>query len=146
MEKIAHRITGALSKFFSLEERRFSQVVIQEPVVSDIISFAKAAYPKEFVALLRGSVNKNTLVIDGLIYQHFSASEQSAHMRMDLPLITNVVGSVHSHPAGNTHPSRADLSFFNKRGFVHVIIGYPYTPDTLSCYDFDGNIVSFEVI
>lgn len=124
---------------------KFSRITIKEEVIADIIEFAKANYPREFSALLEGRIKKDTLEIDGIVYQHFRSRRNTAVMQMNLPMLSGVVGSVHSHPGRSTSPSVADYNFFAKTGVVHFIIGYPYTEKTLSSYDYEGNPREFVV-
>ncbi len=146
MDRISKTIRGWLTKLFSLELPQFSKITIQQSVIDNIIEIAKENSPKEFVALLEGKVRNNNLVVYGLVYQPFHASERSTLMRMNLPTISHVVGSVHSHPSSNTRPSNADLTFFNKSGVVHLIIGYPYKKENIAGYDLYGNKAEFEVV
>ncbi len=38
-----------------------------------------------------------------------------------------------------------DLQFFRKNGVVNLIIGYPYRPNNIACYDYDGNRQPFYI-
>jgi proteasome lid subunit RPN8/RPN11 len=58
----------------------------------------------------------------------------------------HTVGSVHSHPSGNTRPSEADLDLFSRKGFVHIIVGAPYDLKNWTCYDKDGTSIKLEVV
>jgi proteasome lid subunit RPN8/RPN11 len=137
--RLTEYMKEVLKSFLEIERQTFSKIVIRQDVIEDIIDFARANAPREFVAVLQGAVKANTLTIDGILYQPFSSSEDNAWMQLALPLLSHAVGSVHSHPSSNTRPSRADLFFFSKHGMVHLIIGAPYTERTIACYDFQGN-------
>jgi len=113
-------------------------ITITRDVLDDIEEFAKANYPREFVAVLEGSQNKAIVSITGLFYQPFKSSSHTAIMQMNLPIISNAVGSVHSHPSSFTSPSQQDLHFFAKSGVVHLIIGHPYRDQDVACFDFQG--------
>ncbi len=132
-------------RLFSLELPKFSKIVMCESVIENIIDFAKSNYPKEFVALLRGEVKDGKLIVDGLIYQPFVSSKRASSIKLDVPTLSKVVGSVHSHPSSYTEPSNADLQFFNKTGMVHLIIGFPYRDKDIACYDFKGNMQNFGI-
>ncbi|MBD3204257.1 hypothetical protein GF327_08235 [Candidatus Woesearchaeota archaeon] len=144
MKSFSEKLKQAL---FSLlpKTKTFSRITLKKTVADDITEIAKGSYPKEFIALLKGDVKDDTLAIDGLIYQHFAASPHSASMTFDLPMISGAVGSVHSHPGPRNTPSSADLRFFNKRGFIHLIINYPYKYNNIACYDFEGNRLDFSI-
>ena len=123
-----------------------SKIIIKGFVVEDIIDFAKENYPKEFVAILQGKVRKDTAVVDGLLYQPFVSASHTAVMHINLPMISDSLGSVHSHPGRSNTPSRADLQFFAKRGIVNLIICAPYRKEDIACYDFEGNRREFETL
>ena len=135
-----------LEKLFSLDNLKFSRIVIKKEVIDNICYFARANYPNEFIALLEGDVKDRILFIHGLIYQPFSKSRHAASISVGMSAPSNYVGSVHSHPSRNSIPSGTDLASFNKRGAVHLIINYPYTPENIKGYDFNGNAVGFEVL
>jgi len=134
-----------LEKLFSLDKLKFSRIIIRKDVVENMCEFARANYPNEFIAFLEGEVKNKVLFIYGLIYQPFGKSRRSAFTNINMPTLSHHVGSVHSHPTHNSMPSRTDLASFNKRGAVHIIISYPYAPEDIRCYDFNGNRVYFDI-
>jgi len=131
-------------KIFGLDKLKFSEVVINRSVIDSIVDLARGSYPNEFIALLQGNVKNKKLIIDGLVYQPYDASRISTIMKMNVPSLSRVVGSVHSHPS-KSGPSSTDLLSFNKRGAIHLIIGYPYSVKDINCYDFEGNKLEFGV-
>lgn len=145
MSALSNKLKDFITSLFSQPSFTFSKVVIRRSVIENIIDFAKANYPKEFVALLKGKVKNNVLTVYGLTYQPFHGSRRSSHISMDLPIMSGVVGSVHSHPSRDSGPSLTDLRFFNKSGFVHLIINYPYNPKSIRCYDSKGEVLTFVV-
>lgn len=146
MERFSDKVKNALTKFFMLDAFEFSEVVMQRDVLDNICDFARHTHPKEFVAVIGGVVKEKKLIINELFYQEFISSVNSASFSAFLPAAANGVGTVHSHPSSNTRPSDADLFFFNKKGVVHFIIGFPYTPETIHGYDFHGNEINFTII
>jgi proteasome lid subunit RPN8/RPN11 len=143
MGKIINTIKHWLAKFFrklfNLERYFFSRIIIKKEVLEKITEFAKDAYPKEFIGFLSGKIEDKTLIVDDLIYQIYQASHNSAFTKMNLPMLNDVYGTVHSHPSGNNRPSRADLFFFRKHGVFHIIIGRPYNIGTMQAYDKNGS-------
>ena len=108
-------------------DKKFNEVQIDQRVIDEIIDIARQADPEEYVALLSGKVEKKILKIKGLIFLPFQASSTSAVMQVFmLPLSTDAVGSVHSHPGPSNMPSDADLQFFGKNGYFHMIIAHPF--------------------
>jgi proteasome lid subunit RPN8/RPN11 len=145
MKNISDKFKRFMEKLFLLEAPKFSRISIKQSVVDNIIDFAKANYPHEFIAILSGQAKDEKLTINSLIYQPYNSSEKSSWVRINIPSMSNVIGSVHSHPSSSLKPSNADLQFFNKNGVVHMIIGYPYRPQDIACYDSSGNRQNFEI-
>ena len=132
-----------LKKILNLD-KSFKEVIIDEEVISTIIEFAKTSYPKEFIAFLQGTIKEEKLLVASLTYQHFYASEKSAFTQTTLPLISNIIGTIHSHPL-QSKPSKTDLKFFNKNYMIHMIISYPFNINTIKVYNKYGEEIKFRV-
>jgi len=145
MKPLSDYLKGIFEKFLAAGQPRFSKIELKREVLLDIIDFANANHPREFVAVLEGRVIDETLVIEGLLYQPYHSSNGAAVMRQDLPLTTNAIGTVHSHPSPNNSPSAQDIRLFSKSGLVHMIIGYPFTEQAIACYDLNGKPLEFEI-
>jgi len=118
-------------------------VMVTRALVRKIIEFAKSSYPNEFGAAITGkevltdlellyssSVNRNSVIF---------SKYDSAGSRI------SVDGFVHSHPSGAAIPSRADIRSFTM--FVtNLIIGYPFTEDSIAAYDRVGNRLEMEIV
>jgi len=63
-----------------------------------------------------------------------------------LPIDFTVVGTVHSHPSGAISPSGADMAFFQKFGYIHIITGVPFNKDSWRAFDLYGEPISLEVV
>ena len=126
--KLINKLTKWFKKFFELEKYDFDRVIIDREVIDAILELAKMTSPREFIA-----------------YQEYFANEHYTLSRINFPLTSSIVGSIHSHPGPNNNPSRADLHFFSKRGMVHLIIKKPYTEKDIQGYDAHGNKIRFEV-
>ncbi|MBQ6219400.1 MAG: Mov34/MPN/PAD-1 family protein [Methanosphaera sp.] len=136
---------NTLSKLLG-NDKSIKEVQIDQKVIDEIVKIAINADPKEYVALLSGNIKKDILKITGLIFLPFEASDTSAVMQVFMmPMTTNAVGSVHSHPGPSAQPSNADLTFFGKNGYFHMIICRPYSVATIKSYDVHGNPVPFVV-
>ena len=132
-----------LKKILNLD-KSFKEVIIDEEVISTIIEFAKTSYPKEFISFLQGTIKKEKLLVTSLTYQHFYSSEKSAFTQTTLPLISNIIGTIHSHPM-QSKPSKTDLRFFNKNYVIHMIISYPFNINAIKVYNKYGEEVKFRV-
>lgn len=133
-----------MEKLFDLDKHYFNEILIESSVVEDIIDFANANHPNEFVAFMHGIIKKDKLIVDSLVYNEFKSDEGSATPIFHFP-DKSFYGSVHSHPSGANRPSKADRFFFSKTGIVNAIISYPYTKNTIKFYDHDGVEINVKI-
>ena len=120
---------------------RVNRITIEESALQDILDMAKSSYPKEVLVFLSATEGnkKGHVHIDEIQIQAYEASQTSAMVWLHLlPTVSNIVGTAHSHPSGSRRPSRADLQFWSKQGFVHMIAGRPYTRNSVSFYNKQG--------
>jgi proteasome lid subunit RPN8/RPN11 len=108
-----------------------------------ILEVCKSSAPREFAGMLSAKVDVITEVI---VVPGTESSDESAVMQLFMLPNIHTVGSVHSHPSGNTRPSDADLELFGRKGLVHIIVGAPYDINSWTCYDKDGNQIKLEVV
>ena len=101
-----------------------------------ILQVSKESHPNEFAGVLRA---EGTTVTEVMLVPGTLSGDRSALMQLHmLPIDFSVVGTVHSHPSGNPHPSRADLQLFGKFGYVNIITAFPYEMDTWRAWDIGG--------
>jgi proteasome lid subunit RPN8/RPN11 len=92
------------------------------------------------------------LAEDGVIVEFWLgpgtiASERYALLRLyNLPIDFRRVGTAHSHPSGNNHPSDEDLRLFAQTGQVHIIMGYPFDMNSWRAYSRYGEEIHLDVI
>lgn len=132
-------------RFLDLPSLEFESVVISPAAIGKICGLARETAPKEFIAILQGSVTRKVLSVDDVIFQPFSNTRYSSSVRIDLPLGTTAVGSVHSHPGPGNSPSQQDLRFFSKMGGVHIIICSPFRKTDIKLYLGDGTPLHYHV-
>ncbi len=101
-------------------------VTISLGLLDSIFEGAKRLYPRETFLLLRGKRRKaelriTDLVVPPLAVYGYGFANLPFHM---LPMDFSVVGTVHSHPSGNTNPSTVDLNHFFGR--ILMIVGFPF--------------------
>jgi proteasome lid subunit RPN8/RPN11 len=110
-----------------------------------ILEVSKSTHPREFLGLLcaEGNLIAEVVMLPGTL-----SSDESATMRRDMiPLGLAAVGSVHSHPhAGAVRPSTQDLLVFAKTGNYHIIVCYPYTWQSWSCYTARGERQELKIV
>lgn len=129
-----------------LEEFVFHSVFIERDVIQAVIDFAKRAHPNEFSAYLQGKVNNKVLHVTGIVYEHYHANESQAVISADLPLLHEVVGTVHSHPSFNNLPSSVDKRGLFTMGLVNLIICRPYTFNRVVAYSTNGRPMDFTIV
>ncbi len=102
---------------------------------------SKNNFPNEFVGLLR---EKHGVISEILIIPGSQGGRGFAILRQHMvPVISDSIGSVHSHPSKNNNPSRQDLRFFQRNGKIHIIISYPYEDKSIAVYDIAGKKQDF---
>jgi proteasome lid subunit RPN8/RPN11 len=143
--KLLNKINKWLKKLFELERYDFERIIIDREVIDAILELSQMTSPNEFIAFLEGKSRKKILRVYGLAYQEYFANEHSTLAKINFPITSSIVGSVHSHPGPSNNPSRADLHFFSKRGIIHLIIKKPYREQDIQAYDAYGNKIRFEV-
>jgi proteasome lid subunit RPN8/RPN11 len=121
-------------------------VSIPRNLLETILAGAKQLYPRESFLMLRGKKHKDNIMISDLLLAPFAAhgrgfASYPAHM---LPMDFSIVGTVHSHPSGNTHPSSVDLN--HVFGRVLMIVGYPFVDERcVAVYGSDGEKLTLNV-
>jgi proteasome lid subunit RPN8/RPN11 len=139
-------MSGVFDRLFGGKRRPISRVLLDEEVVKDLLGAAKASYPKEFGALLEGSLEGDVLQIEGYILPQTSVGMDNVLMKIGmLPSTTETIGSAHSHPGPSAVPSTADLHFFQRRGLVHFIMANPYVRHKMAGYDRRGRPIRFSI-
>jgi proteasome lid subunit RPN8/RPN11 len=118
---------------------------IKEKTLLTIMELSKAAYPNEFSGMLVGDKD-DKIINDIYIIPATINNYNSSTIRQDLiPMSFSVVGSVHSHPSPSSHPSQADLRFFQSK-HLNIITRYPYNLQDFSAYNNKGEPISIEPI
>lgn len=109
-----------------------------------ILEASKTTFPKEFAAILRG---EKGIITEIMLLPGTLSGGTSALFRLHmLPIDFTVVGTAHSHPSGNFHPSQADIQLFQRFGRVHIIVARPYDERSWAAYDFYGRPRELDVV
>lgn len=118
---------------------------IRKSALEFALGVSKEVFPKEFSGLLRGNKEKieEILFIPGTIF-----GENFSMQRRDLtPIDFSIIGTIHSHPGRNFHPSKEDLNFFRKVGFIHLIVCYPFLSlNDVYAFNREGNQIELEIL
>jgi len=123
------------------------QVYIKKSVILSILEYAAASHPKEGILLLRGRVDKKSIMIEEveippLSIRGLGFSGFPAYM---LPIDFSIIGTAHSHPSGILKPSPTDMNRFYGR--IMIIAAYPYrTGSDIAIFDGGGNRVGYKII
>jgi len=121
-------------------------VSMSAELLDSIFEGAKQLHPKETILLLRGKKSKNMirvsdLVVPPLAVYGYGFANLPFHR---LPIDFSVVGTVHSHPSGNTNPSIVDLNHFFGR--VLMIVGFPFeSSQNVAVYNSNGEKLHLQI-
>ncbi len=121
-------------------------VSIPRNLLETNLAGAKQLYPRESFLMLRGKRYKDVITISDLLIAPFAVhgrgfASYPSHM---LPMDFSIVGSVHSHPSGNTQPSSVDLN--HVFGRILMIVGYPFVDERcVAVYSADGEKLTLAV-
>ncbi|MCC7552686.1 Mov34/MPN/PAD-1 family protein [Candidatus Micrarchaeota archaeon] len=116
-------------------------IILSKDMIEFLKMAAKNSFPNEFVGLLR---EKHGIISEILVIPGSQGGKGFALLQPHMvPIISDSIGSVHSHPSNNTTPSKQDLLFFQRNGKIHIIIGYPYEDKTITVYDNNGKKQDF---
>jgi len=122
------------------------EIKLKKDVLDSILSYCQMNHPNEGILILRGKSKKGNVLIDGLVIPPFafSAHSSSGFPHYMLPGDMSYVGTVHSHPSGNAHPSVTDLNNFFE--LISLIVGFPYEDKDIFAWDSNGNAVKLTII
>ncbi len=116
---------------------------IAKETLQFILEVCKSSAPEEFAGMLSA---KDDVITEVVIVPGTESTDESAVMQLFMLPNIFTVGSVHSHPSGNTTPSDTDLELFDKKGVIHIIVGAPYDFNSWRCYDKEGHPIKLEVV
>ncbi|MCW3992136.1 MAG: Mov34/MPN/PAD-1 family protein [Candidatus Bathyarchaeota archaeon] len=111
-----------------------------------MLDLALEQHPYEVVLLLRGRVNRGSILVEDFLVPPLAVAGRSfaefpLHM---LPIDFSIVGTAHSHPSGTLSPSTGDLNNFYGR--VMIILASPYTSDRAAAFSSLGERISIKVL
>ncbi|HKZ87898.1 MAG TPA: Mov34/MPN/PAD-1 family protein [Candidatus Bathyarchaeia archaeon] len=114
-------------------------VQIPQDILDAIYAGAMQLYPRESFLFLRGKKNKGVICISDIILAPFAVHGRG-FANFNPYMVSgdfSLVGTVHSHPSGNTAPSHVDLNHFFGR--ILMIVGYPFEgEECVAVYDSNG--------
>lgn len=122
------------------------RVVVRREVIDSVLTYSRAAHPREGILLLRGSSKKGVLHVDSVAIPPMATHGQgfSSFNWYMVPVDLSFVGVAHSHPSGHAVPSHQDM--LHMMGRVMMIAGFPYTDAScVKVYDSRGEPVTYEV-
>ncbi|MDD2665379.1 MAG: Mov34/MPN/PAD-1 family protein [Methanocellales archaeon] len=108
-----------------------------------LLEVSKSSHPNEFAGLLRA---EEGVITDVIVLPGTVASSSNAVMQLHMMPLSHCVGSVHSHPSADMHPSNEDLMMFGRKGDYHIIAAYPYDENSWACYDAAGRVRNLPVL
>ena len=123
-------------------------IIVKRNALLSALAGARAAYPNEFICLLVGSREKDTILIEDTLIPPGISVSRGASMFSDwmTPLLDGVIGSFHSHPNGVARPSRQDGWLFSQKGGVNFIAAEPFGMKDTAAFIGSGKKVEFVVV
>jgi proteasome lid subunit RPN8/RPN11 len=121
-------------------------VVVSREVADSVLTYSRAAHPREGILLLRGSSKKGVVRVESVAIPPMATHGDgfSSFSWNLLPIDLSFIGVAHSHPSGHAVPSHQDM--LHMMGKIMMIAGFPYDGvDCLKIYDSHGDPVQFEV-
>ena len=124
------------------------KIKIRKNAFLSVLAGARAAYPNEFICLLRGKRVDGDLVIEDTLIPPGIMTSKTMTSFSDwmMPYMEGLVGTFHSHPGGSARPSRQDGWLFSQKGGVHFIAAEPFGEKDVAAFIGNGKKVEFEVI
>ena len=109
---------------------------------------ARESYPREFLCLLDGTMEKEGVLLDSVVIPPLSQANgrSASYVPWFLPATTSGLASFHSHPSESNAPSKADLHFFSRRSRWHFIACLPFGLASVACYNREGKRIGFEIV
>jgi len=122
-------------------------VYVKREVIISILEYAAACHPREGVLLLRGRIDRKSIVVEEVEVPPLSIRGVgfSSFQPYMLPIDFSIIGTAHSHPSGILEPSTTDINRFYGR--IMVIAAYPYrTEKDLAIFDCEGRRIRYKII
>lgn len=122
------------------------RVVIREEALGFLFGYARGAFPKEAIVVLRGRYRNDGVVRVDESVLPLKRIEGHSFSTLDFMGVvdTRTVGLGHSHPSGVIRPSEQDLRGF--LGRVMLIVGPPFASERdAAFFNRDGEVVPFQV-
>lgn len=135
--------------FFKRKKREKVKIQwkIKRKCLNLILESSKSVYPNEFGGLLRVDEEEKDTIVELVILPGTVQGESHAIFKLHmLPIDFSVVGTVHSHPSPNPHPSKADIHLFGKHGKIHIIAASPYNDFSWKGYNHKGEEENIKII
>jgi len=123
-----------------------ASIRIDREVLESLLAYAREAYPREGILLLRGKSRKGDVHVTEVLIPPLAthAPSFSSFPLHTLPFDLSIVGTAHSHPSGAARPSLADLNNFYGR--VMVIMAAPFRSEKdVGVFNRHGELIPFEL-
>jgi proteasome lid subunit RPN8/RPN11 len=117
---------------------------IKKDLINELLNAAQNNYPNEFICFLGGTL-KNYTITEFIFFPSETDKHSASVNLLSIPIDDTIIGSLHSHPNSNNHPSNADKKLFNKYQ-INLILGYPFIIENIGAYDNKSNKILIELI
>lgn len=118
---------------------------IRKQLLEDLLQACRNTFPNEFFALLGTKSDPET--IEEFVVVPTVFGRRHSIVRADLvPFDKKIVGTIHSHPSKNNHPSSGDLDAFQDLGKIHLIAAIPFALKSTRAFNSDGKEIMLEAV
>ncbi|MFX0046656.1 MAG: Mov34/MPN/PAD-1 family protein [Candidatus Hermodarchaeota archaeon] len=127
-----------------IKDLESEHISIKKQLLIGILALCKNQHPKEILGLLRikDGIATEYILPPGAITSKTSGFLIPSRFGFDLTL----KGSIHSHPSGNPYPSLMDINNVFKTKEFNFIIAYPYTLNSIKCFNNRGREIEFIIL
>lgn len=124
-------------------------------VFDTLQSYAESIHPNEFICFLEYDMVSGSEIVKVSDPQRTIDPNQEYSVIVDMYMTAtkstptsatadtshlptgSIIGTLHTHPSGNTRPSETDESMFAAYP-LNIILGYPYTKNSMKLYTSDS--------
>ena len=118
---------------------------IKREILDDVLQASSNLDPLEFFAMLACSKQKG--MIDEFVVVPAEYSRNSVLIKQWLiPFDRSIIGTIHSHPSGQSVPSHMDRQNFAKFGEIHLITFPPFSSQSFEVFDSQGRRTKIAVV
>ncbi len=139
---------GSGTKQIRRANKQMQQIQIMEKALLSALFAAKYSHPIEFLGFFKGEakdgiVRLEELVIPPILYRNETSV---GYNDWQIPSLSGIKGTFHSHPRPPALPSRQDIIMFGKKSSANFIACPPFEIKDVRAFDNAGKEIGFSII